>query len=340
MLRSRTVGQRHQGIEVGVAPDVGATLQRGIEMIARQPEAEAQQEAADEREHENLTILRRDRLQRQLGGLDDAETQELALLHRVRKARLLGRADVGRVGLLVELHLPLEPGQVEALAVEELGLLAVLLRRLRERILATLERGEGRPGRDEVRSGGVATGAGRDRVVARDRLAEPLDLAVDRLHALAVQLVLADQVGALRLELEQLGRGDTSILRTAQRLLEVRDALLLLAARDPRTRQVGVELVEALVHLGLLTGQRTGALARLLQLALGGVELLAEELTLGVEELLRLRDLLHLRVMFNVGLHQAVDEVLGPRGIAAGVADLDDVRWLLVERFQMLEHAA
>src|SRR4029453_11596327 len=169
MTASGTVWERQQGIEVGVAPDVGAALKRGIEVITRQAETEAQQQATDQREHENLALLGRDRQLRQLGGLDDAETQELALLHRVGESRLLGRADVGRVGLLVELHLPLEPRQVEALAVEELGLLAILLGCLRQRILATLERRKGCPGRDEVGSGGIATGAGRQRVVARDR---------------------------------------------------------------------------------------------------------------------------------------------------------------------------
>src|SRR5262249_59162531 len=89
---------------------------------------------------------------------------------------------------------------------------------------------------------------------------QALDLIVEVLHPLAVGLVFADQIGALRLELDQLRRGDTTAL-AGERLLEERHALLLLDARDPGPRQLGVELVQALVHFGLLAGERARTLA-------------------------------------------------------------------------------
>src|SRR5262249_56589985 len=105
-----------------------------------------------------------------------------------------------------------------------------------------------------------ALGPRRERVVAGDCSAQAVDLTVEILHPFAVRLVLADQFGSLRLELDQLRRGDTAAL-AGERLLEERHALLLLDARDPGPRQLGVELVQALVHLGLLAGERARTLA-------------------------------------------------------------------------------
>src|SRR5262249_11520051 len=155
-------------------------------------------------------------------------------------------------------------GQVEALAVEEVGLLLVLVGFLGQRGFTTLERGQRRTTGDQIGAGvggrPVALGPRRERVVAGDCPAQAVDLTVEILHPLAVRLVLADQFGALRLELDQLRRGDTAAL-AGERLLEERHALLLLDARDPGPRQLSVELVQALVHLGLLAGERARTLA-------------------------------------------------------------------------------
>src|SRR5215468_6186060 len=142
MSGSGTVGQCRQGVEVGVAADVSAALEGGVEVVTGETQPEAEDQAADERAREDPAPLGRRRYQRERRRLDDTQPEQLALLHRVGQPRLLGRTDVGRVGLLVELHLPLEAREVEALAVEELGLLAILLGRLPQRILAALERGE------------------------------------------------------------------------------------------------------------------------------------------------------------------------------------------------------
>src|SRR4029453_14860988 len=79
---------------------------------------------------------------------------------------------------------------------------------------------------------------------------------------------------------------------------------------------------------------RSGSLWR------GGVQLLPQQVTLRVEELLRFGDLLHLRVMLDVHLHEAVDEVLRPGRVRADEADLDDVRGLLFQRLEVVEDAA
>src|SRR5262249_60150848 len=98
-----------------------------------------------------------------------------------------------------------EPGQIEALAVEEVGLLLVLLGRFGERGLAALQSRQRGPPAHEIRAGrgrrAVARRSTREGIIACDGLAKALDLAVDLLDPLAVRLVLADQIGALGLEL-------------------------------------------------------------------------------------------------------------------------------------------
>ena len=79
---------------MSVPTNVRAALHGAVEVVAREPETDAQHQSTEEREDQDAAFPGRHGLERQRRLLDDLQAQQLALFDRVRQTGLLCRADV------------------------------------------------------------------------------------------------------------------------------------------------------------------------------------------------------------------------------------------------------